>query len=158
MVVAETIAGLSGLRTAFDIAKTLKDLDDRARRNEAVIDLQQKILTAQEAQATLIKEASDLEQEVVRLKAWDADKQRYELKDLRKGFFAYIPKEGMENGEPPHAICTNCYQKGSKSILQCSGHTNVHERSWDCPSCKTKVKNQWSDMAALIAACRKPDG
>lgn len=156
MVVAETIAGLGGLKTAFDIAKTLKDLDDRARRNEAVIDLQQKILTAQEAQATLIKEVSELEEEVARLKTWDTDKQRYELKDLRKGFFAYILKEGMENGDPPHAICTNCYQKGSKSILQCSGHMSVHDRSWDCPACKTKVKNQWNDMAALIAECRKP--
>ena len=151
MVVAETIAGLSGLKTAFDIAKTLKDMDDRTRRNEAVIDLQQKILTAQEAQATLIKQVSELEEEVASLKAWNADKKRYELKDLRKGFFAYILKEGMENGEPPHALCTNCYQKGFKSILHLNDTKDARERS---PSCKTKIRNQWSEMAKLIQECR----
>ena len=150
MVVAEAISGLSGLKTAFDIARTLKDLDDRARRNAAVIELQESILSAQAAQATLIEKVRDLEAEMARMKTWDTDKQRYELKDLWKGFFAYILKEGMENGETPHAICTNCYQNRFKSILQNSGHPVIHDRSWDCPSCKSKAKNQRNDMAALI--------
>lgn len=133
-------------------------MDDRTRRNEAVIDVQQKILTAQEAQATLIKQVSELEEEVASLKAWDADKQRYELKDLRKGFLAYILKEGMENGESPHALCTNCLQKGFKSLLQNGGHPVVHDRLWICPSCKSSIKNQSNDMAALIKECRAPKG
>lgn len=70
---------------------------------------QESILSAQAAQATLIEMVRELETKMARMEAWDADKQRYELKDLRRGFFVYIPKEGMENGEPPHAICTNCY-------------------------------------------------
>jgi Zn finger protein HypA/HybF involved in hydrogenase expression len=154
MVVAETIAGLSAVKSAFELTKAIKDLDDRTRRNAAVIELQESILSAQAAQATLIEKVRELEAEVARMKTWDAEKQRYELKDLRKGFFAYIPKEGMESGETPHAICTNCYQKGFKSILQNSGHAVVHDRSWDCPSCKSKMKNQSSDMAKLIQECR----
>jgi hypothetical protein len=45
----EIFAGLSAIKTAFDIAKGLKDIDDATRRNAAVIELQEKILAAQEA-------------------------------------------------------------------------------------------------------------
>lgn len=154
MVVAETVAGLGAIKTAFDLTKAIKDLDDRTRRNEAVIDLQQKILTAQEAQAALIKRIGELEEDLARMKTWEAEKQRYELKDLRLGFFAYIPKIGMENGEPPHAICANCYQRGLKSILHLNNTLDTRERTWDCPACKTKIRNQRSDMAIMIKECR----
>ena len=120
----------------------------------ALIDLQREILTAQAQQSALIENVSKLEKEVTALKAWDADKQRYELKDLWRGFFAFIPKEGMENGEPPHAICANCYQRGFKSFLQSSGHPVIHDRSWDCHACKAKIKNQSNNMGELIAKCR----
>ena len=48
---AEIFAGVTALKTAFDLARGLKDIDDATRRNEAVIDLQQKILGAQQAQS-----------------------------------------------------------------------------------------------------------
>ncbi len=78
-MVAEVFAGLGALKTAFDIAKGLKDIDDATRRNAAVIELQEKILAAQQSQSSLIETARELEKEVVQLKAWEADKQRYEL-------------------------------------------------------------------------------
>ena len=153
-MIGEAMMGVSSLKTAFDMAKALKDIDDRTRRNDAVIELQEKILGAQTAQAALIEQVGELEKEVAAMKAWDADKQRYQLQDLGKGFYAYILKVGVENGEPPHAICTNCYQKSLKSILQSSGHIQVHDRAWECPACKTRIKNQWNDMGALIAKSR----
>jgi hypothetical protein len=39
---AELIAGLGAIKTAFDLAKGLKDIDDATRRNAAVIELQEK--------------------------------------------------------------------------------------------------------------------
>jgi hypothetical protein len=44
-MVGEVFAGIGALKTAFDIAKGLKDIDDVARRNAAVIELQEKILS-----------------------------------------------------------------------------------------------------------------
>ena len=41
-MVGEALAGLGALKTAFDLAKGLKEIDDAARRNAAVIELQQK--------------------------------------------------------------------------------------------------------------------
>jgi hypothetical protein len=40
-MVAEVFAGLGAFKTAFDIAKGLKDIDDATRRNAAVIELQE---------------------------------------------------------------------------------------------------------------------
>jgi hypothetical protein len=117
-MVAEVFASLGALKTAFDIAKGLKDIDDAARRNAAVIELQEKILSAQQSQSSLIETVSNLEKEVSRLKAWDADKQRYELKALAMGVVAYALKPSMSNGEPDHYLCANCFAAGKKSYLQ----------------------------------------
>jgi hypothetical protein len=63
----------------MDIAKGLKDINDATVRNAAVIELQEKILAAQAEQTALVVRVGELEKEVADLKAWDAEKQRYEL-------------------------------------------------------------------------------
>ncbi len=122
-MVSEAIMGISALKSAFDLTKGLKDIDDRVRLNEARMELQEKILDAQQAQATLLEKVSNLEKEVAQLKAWEADKQRYKLTEMKAGVLAYTLKEGMENGEPPHSLCTNCYASNYKSFLV-SAHWN----------------------------------
>ena len=115
-MVAELFAGIGALKSAFDIANGLKDIDDAARRNAAVIDLQEKILSAQAAQSSLIQTVSDLEKEMARLKDWEADKSRYELTELAPGIVAFSIRESMRNGEPFHRICANCCAKGKKGV------------------------------------------
>jgi Zn finger protein HypA/HybF involved in hydrogenase expression len=154
---AEVFAGISALKTAFDLAKGLKDIDDAARRNAAVIDLQEKILAAQAAQAALVEKVSNLEKEVASFETWETEKKRYELKDLKKGFFAYILRQDMEAGEPPHALCTNCYSRGFKSILHLNEPRDLRDRTWDCPACKTSVRNQAGDIGGLISKVRETD-
>jgi hypothetical protein len=117
----EIFAGLSALKTAFDIAKGLKDIDDAVRRNAAVIDLQSKILTAQEEHSTLIDHVRELKEQIARFEAWEAEKKRYELKQVPPGVFVYALKPAMADGEPPHLICEKCYQNGKKSILHSDG-------------------------------------
>jgi hypothetical protein len=46
-MVAEVFGGIAALKSAFDIAKGLKDIDDRTHFNAAIIDLQEQILSAQ---------------------------------------------------------------------------------------------------------------
>ena len=75
MVVAETIAGLGAIKTAFDIAKGLKDIDDAARRNAAVIELQEKILSAQQAQSELVDRIRELQTQVASFEKWDTEKE-----------------------------------------------------------------------------------
>ena len=54
-MVAEVFVGLGSIKAAFDIAKGLKDIDDATRRNTAIIELQEKILSAQAEQSELIE-------------------------------------------------------------------------------------------------------
>ncbi len=117
---SEFIAGLSLFKTAFDIAKGLKDINDATIRNGAIIELQEMILSAQQSQSTLIERISELEKEMARLKDWETQKQRYELKHIPPStkVLAYELKPDMAGGEPPHWICTTCYENGKKGILQ----------------------------------------
>jgi hypothetical protein len=117
-MVAEITMGLGALKSAFDIAKGLKDIDNAARINAAVIELQEKILSAQSAQTDLVEIVGALKSRVVELEAWDTDKQRYELKEIQTGVTAYALKEGMEGTEPTHYLCPNCYTNNKKKILQ----------------------------------------
>jgi hypothetical protein len=118
MVAAEVWAGLSGLKTAFDLAKGLKDIDNAAQRNAAVIELQEKILSAHSEQASLIDLVGELRGRVSELEAWGADKQRYKLTDIGGGLRAYALRDDMENGEPHHYLCAQCFSDDVKSILQ----------------------------------------
>jgi hypothetical protein len=139
-MVAEVFAGIGAIKTAFDIAKGLKDIDDAASRNAAVIELQEKILTAQTAQSTLIERIRELEKEVAGFETWDAEKQRYRLTDFGGNTFAYALKQEAANGEPSHRICPNCYEKRHRSILQFDFRTSVGQDKYKCPSCKTEYE------------------
>lgn len=150
MVAAEVYAGLSALKAAFDIAKGLKDIDDATRRNGAVIELQEKMLAAQAAQAELLDSVRALEAEVARLKAWDAEKERYELKPIGPGTVAYILKPEARGAETPHWLCPNCYAKGQKAFLQSTNKTERTRLLVGCNSCGTteaitKDVRGWAD-------------
>jgi hypothetical protein len=117
MVIAEAITGLGVFKSLYDSAKALKDMNDAAVRNGAAIELQEKILAAREAQATLLERIGSLEKEVADFKTWDAEKQRYVLTDFGSGLLAYSLKDSMANGEPPHHLCAQCYSDNIKSIF-----------------------------------------
>ncbi len=134
MAAAEIMSGLGGLKAAFDLARGLKDIDDAARRNAAVIELQEKILTAQQAQSALLERVSELEKQVVGFEQWEGEKEKYELKEIYPHSFAYMIKETARGTEPSHLICAACYQARKKSILQQSSGICL-----TCPECKTEI-------------------
>jgi hypothetical protein len=137
---AELIAGLGAIKTAFDIAKGLKNIDDAARRNAAVIELQEKILSAQETQSTLVKRIDELEAKVAGFEQWETEKKRYALTDFGGNSFAHSLKPEAANGEPPHRICPNCYEKQQKAILQFKFRNARGRDIWICNGCKTEFE------------------
>jgi hypothetical protein len=92
-----------------------------------------------------LQKISELEHEVAYLKAWETEKQRYELKDVadRSGSFTYIIKKEMQGSEPLHCLCANCYERGQKSIMQTTSDLIARHRSWICPSCKNVILMGW---------------
>ena len=75
------------------------------------------------------------------LKDWAAEAERYEPVDVYIGTIAYMPKLGMENGEPAHWLCPNCFQQNQKSFLAHKGQTTNNtggrgmESKWACDTC-----------------------
>lgn len=142
-MVGEAFAGLSAIKTAFDIAKGLKDIVDTTRRNAAIIELQEKLLVAQAMQSDLTERVRELEEKVASFETWNAEKQRYELKPFGSGF-AYVLKPEAQGGEPAHQLCPNCYTRGKKLFLarvpnnaarMALGMGTVYR----CPECRTEI-------------------
>lgn len=142
MVDISAIAGtVSALKGATDIAKAMVGLHDAQALQAKVIELQAKILEAQgnafaanDERTALIHRVGELEREVGRLESWEGERQRYELKEIGPGAFAYVPKESMRGTEPVHWLCANCFQKGTRRFLQ--AHRNdasfIFHKCQDC--------------------------
>lgn len=126
-MVGEVFATLGGFKTMYDMAKALKDINDATIRNAAVIELQEKILAAREAQAMLLERVGELEKQVAGFETWNAEKEKYDLKQVDPGAFAYVLKPEAGRTEPPHWLCATCYADRKKSLLQYFGRAPGNE-------------------------------
>ena len=138
---------IAGLKTASDIVIGLSKLNTLAQVQEKSVELGQVIVAAQSAtlcayadQAAMVDEIRALKKEIADVKAWESQKQRYKLVSPATGSLVYTLKESMKGAEPPHWICTKCYEEGRKSIL------NPHQDAkgfcqYLCPVCKSQIPN-----------------
>lgn len=122
---------IANLKLAGDIAKSLLDIKKATDVGAKVVELQSAILAAQSsalaanaAQFSMVEEIRALKEEVVRVKAWESQKERYVLHSPWSGSFVYAVKESMKGADSPHWICTACYEKGVRSILQLVGSSS----------------------------------
>lgn len=141
---------IASLKFAGDVAKSLLELKTLGDVQGKVIELQSAILSAQSSalsanaeQSAMVEEIRKLKEEITKVKAWETEKQRYKLtKPWEEGGVAYALKETMASGEPPHLICTKCYEDGRKSILNpFSGDKGLI--SYGCPICKAQIPTGW---------------
>jgi hypothetical protein len=87
----------------------------------------------------MLERVRNLEAEIARLKAWDSEKGKYELKDVGHGAFAYVRKEDADPREPPHWLCTKCYRDGKGSILLRTETKYGYNILWSCPECSSMI-------------------
>ncbi len=114
----EIFAGLSAVKTAFDLARGLKEIDDAAKRNAAIIDLQQTILEAQSAQQEILGASDKLRDRVQELENWESERQQHVRFQPAPGIFTYAHKEESlgEEGSFPQ-LCPSCFHNRYKSFL-----------------------------------------
>jgi hypothetical protein len=137
---------ISGLKAAGDIAKSIFDLKVSVEVKGKIIDLQNAILSAQNSalaanadQQVMVEEIRALKKKIADVKAWEAQKQRYKLTPLWNGpVVVYALKESLSEGEPPHWICTKCYEHGERMILQ--PRRGINNAYLVCPNCKSEVR------------------
>lgn len=133
-MVGDIYAGYKGFTAVIDLGKQFLQVKDAATRNSLIVEFTAKLMEAQQHEALLVERIGALEKRVVQFENWEAEKQRYELQKLHPGILIYRLKSGMENGEPPHEICADCYSKGVKSYLHNTGVYNG-QTHWKCHSC-----------------------
>lgn len=145
-MLAEFSTALTSLNAIAEIAKGMVGVRDaamiQAKASELlaqVISTQQSAAAAVAAQLALLEEVRALKEKVRSLEAWEAQKQRYELKNFGGNTFAYALKPAMRNGETEHRACANCYQKGQISPLQFDGEIAGQDQYF-CPACDKKFR------------------
>jgi len=112
MVDIAAIAGVtSSLKAIGDIAKAMMGIRDGAmlqakavELNAIILSAQQHALEANNERFALLERVRELEKQNADLEAWNSEKQRYELKDVGRGSFAYVAKESRLQLEPPTAF------------------------------------------------------
>lgn len=141
-------AAVGSLKVAGDIAMGLINLKTMAEVQAKAIELNQKIIAAQHeifaanaAQSTLVERVRDLEKQIARMEAWEAQKKRYQMASVLAGTTIYALKKSMSDGEPPHYICASCYQTGHRSILQNGQDMKTMRTFLVCPNpaCKAET-------------------
>ena len=123
-------AGLIKLKSTTDVQAQAIEL------NERILAAQAQLFQASATQAELIEQVRALEGQVAAMKAWEAQKQRYQLATPFTGAMVYALKKTMSNGEPAHYICARCYEDGKRSILQDLADKD-RWHGYACPTCKS---------------------
>lgn len=105
---------------------------------EQVLSLREGALELQEENLELKSKIRELEAKLRATEDWIKEKEKYALANPWGGpAQVYALKKNRADGEPPHYVCTNCFYKKIKVILN-----PVREGMWlvmNCPTCKAKV-------------------
>jgi hypothetical protein len=142
MMIAEITAAVQSLRVLGDLIQanhTFRNFNELVTAvyevNAKLLAVQSVALESQEKQATFTQRIGELEKEIVKLKDWNREAERYQLTEVARGVFTYLLKPGMEQSEPAHMLCTNCFTQKEKSVLQADspGRKSTTHR---CPRCK----------------------
>ncbi len=148
MVITEIVAAAKSAKTAFDIAKGLKNTIDDVKLKEqisplldTIIDLQSYIFSINSDYQSVLDENNKLRQEIVDIKNWDNEKEKYKLFEPGNGVYVYAPKESQKSGEPEYYLCANCFQnENRKSVLQRKGMSGFDRFKHYCPFCKNEYQ------------------
>lgn len=147
MPIAEISAAVASLNATLNVAKAMIGLRDAEAFRAKSIEMQQTIMdaldngiAARESYAAQLDRVRTLEAEVANLKAWDAEKQRYELKPIGgQGAVAFVLKPDARGTETPHWLCPNCFAQGKKSYLLNAGEMSGRTWVYKCVMCKAAV-------------------
>ena len=140
------------LKAAGDTAKGLVEIRDTVKFGDAIIKLQAQIMSAQQGalaahqrEVSMAEEIRDLKSRMAQLEAWDTEKQRYALKQVGTGAFAYSPKPDMKASEPDHWLCTQCFGNRKKSFLQAKARTRREDHTtYHCSVCRGEISVHYS--------------
>lgn len=146
------ISGLvTSLKATYDLGNAAVGVRDSNKLLEAVTEMNNKLLDAQQRLFAISGEAWALHQQLVdtqkknlELEAALQERGRYTLVEIAKGNFALQSKvNAVDAGapvdaEPMHYVCQPCFHSGVKAVLgfNDTGDSFSH---WACPVCKREI-------------------
>jgi hypothetical protein len=163
IMISEITAAVQGAKALGDILKATHELKDSNTLVAAVSDHYAKLIVAQtavmashEKQLTLTNRVSDLEKKIVELEDWNREAERYKLTELCTDVVAFTLKPGMENGEPPHKLCTACFGKRQKGYLNRT-NMNVAGTFYTCNLCNKEIIDRVHTSTPQPPTIMKPE-
>lgn len=117
---------ISAIGAAFKLARELvsSHADEKLKRDLGelaglLFEAQTNSMAVKIENTALLDDKRDLEAELVRLKDWAAERERYALVRLwdYSPAVAYGLLESKSNGQPAHFLCANCFDQTKKSFL-----------------------------------------
>jgi len=132
------LSAIESVKVLNNLLKTAYDLKNYNEWVSAVTEVNARLLETQGAALSLSERISELEQQIMDLKNWEREAQRYQLAEIGSGVFAYRLKPGVQPPEPTHMLCANCYGQRKKSILQLYNQNELGE-VYICHGCKSEI-------------------
>ena len=136
--IAAVGAFISALKNLKDLTASLGGEVPREVHDQ-ILDLSERfsgvqlgLLAAQQQAIELTKRCGELDDDLKRVKDWEAERGRYTLQTVGyPGAVAYRPKS-PESGSD-HYLCPNCFEDAKKSYLQ------RHGVNLKCPRCAAVI-------------------
>lgn len=157
----------TSLQAASQLVKALIGVRDTALIESKMIELRDHIIEAQNGmmqsqtqQSALIQEVHALKQQIMKMEAWNKEKQRYQLVSPWPGCYVFALKESAKGFDPPHWICANCYEKGSKEYLHFAEiHDRCRRNIVKCAHCSFQSERKnWDDAQYAERYAEKQGG
>ncbi len=142
----------NGLANYNEIVAKVSEVNEKLMGANAVA------LAAQEKQSALSARVKELESEVTRLRDWSAEAERYETREVAVGVFAYLSKSETGKFQSAHKLCANCFNQGTKSLLQQQKVEVGRQLSLVCHRCKANIVFSYYVEQTLPSSGRRTAG
>jgi len=134
----------SGLKTAYELARAAKDVDDKVRVDTAISKIMDQLTAAQfglfemqQQYQQLIDENRELREQISKEERFN----QYRLKETQQGGFVLeLKDEYVTEDNPKHAICQLCSQEGRLTPL------NKDPQYYHCPRRRVATEHTYHDL------------
>ncbi len=154
----DPIAMIAGIKTAIDLATSIKNITDdielKAKTSElynSIISLQNGIMSMQAENHSLLQENHSMSKKLMEIETWENEKSKYSLLEICSQVFVYARNQTDGSTEPSHWLCAKCYNQGIKSILQLKNQS-VSGYYYICHSCNSEIRDysKKKDMDIIV--------
>jgi hypothetical protein len=152
---------LTALPGITKLAGEIVALSDKAKSNAQLIEFQQALIglnsaiaSVQQENATLLRQKSDAEEALERMKDWKTQSKRYKLAAPFAGCMVMALQKDMSGGETDHYLCAGCFNKAKPVFLQGRegrplGKDKGYVRAaYVCPECGSEAFTGYSNVVA----------